>query len=1497
MLPSVLRTAFAVVVLTLIAGLAAFPAWSQPISGQPARSVNLIGPTLDPFDIPDVGLKQQNEPACAIRPDNPGCVICAYNDYRTVDNLGDAWQGVSMSCDVGTGDTWESRIAPGHPGHPHPVDAAFAADPSLAALPGMAIFNFIGGYREENRGVLAIQHWLEVNREDSDPYEPAARTVIAESGTEGRFIDKPDMLAILDSPDGQGTISLDFEMENPDLGTISRAFPTGDLIVAYAVFTGSSSIKLQVKTSDDWGKTWKNQSTKLSEGQNLVSGISLTAIGDTVLAVWRRAGDNNDRDSIMYAVSDDRGKKWTKGEVLADICRFDQVSFASGDYVTFRTNDFPWTANDGENFYVFYSDRNWNGESDCSSGKPRIVFHHSTPDSIDWSNGPAALDDSAAAGPGLQFMPTAFGAKGKVQVAWYDSRREATLPDPLAGLEYWRDSALGDYATPVANVHRKVDVYTARITADKDGDGKPEVSEATRVSRYRIAAEEESGEVAREVEANFANLKLYASGSLPFIGDYIAMAAPEFRRVLVNGETRWMSNAIEDSTSDKVDFFSAWTDQRDVRGRIFPDDLGEKVPYEQTGTGTDSTSETTPENSAAEKADTARFAGLHGPYDPPRDVSKTAEGLVATEDWIGSCADGSFAEPQDRTRNANIYGSLIEDRIQLYTPTPTKPLGGIQRAFPIALRNPNDTETLEYRLRIETQPCDFPEVCRASWRQKPSIPVNFGDSRPDLEEDLSIAPGSALARTVFVVGQSESDSVLVSIYDAAECQGSEPNETCVGASPLLTTVIGGTDTGTSGLLQQPVYRGTSLCEGLTDADFEECFNNLENELHNPELANPDLLNPELANPELLNPELLNPELANPELLNPELANPDLLNPELANPELANPELANPELLNSALTDGDGKLVLDDDGNPVLDPELSRIDYTYAITNTGNITTAYNADLTLAGTNEGDETHNVDSQLIAYTLQIVPTSRDCFFREQYEPQILAVVNMPGSGEPGTGEETLKEADLDNPFEGRISAIAKPGQTIYFTRRVFGTPAELERVSVSGFTASSQAANCSETSKDGEIDSDYVCEDNLDAGREKILVDTLPPKFSGVPDATVFLAAEDADGVCVDLAAELGITATDKDLPVAVACTAGFGSCGADDQREQVPVSPTDADPYTVTCTATDDSGNTAEVGVPVKVTDQAAPMITGPAVEPIVVDEAGTDTATVDLSSYVTVTDNVDPPADIKVECSAIDSDGNSFSGTNLTLLADTYDVTCQATDTAGNQSESVGYVLEIKDRAAPTIEYIGEDPRYAPAETVDGATVDFLGDIQVEDNVDPSPGVTCEPASGSFFPLTPDGTVVTCTATDSAGNTSNPVTFRVVIQYGEAYGIEFSKDNVQSGSSVPLEFGWRDASGSLMDSSAADPVVTAKDCATGMVVLEPGEFPGNSDLRWDASQNIWKFNWQTVCSDSTDQEACPAGSPLPATGAGTDYCVQVISTRTGQTIPENDGFTRITVKD
>ena len=60
-----------------------------------------------------------------------------------------------------------------------------------------------------------------------------------------------------------------------------------------------------------------------------------------------------------------------------------------------------------------------------------------------------------------------------------------------------------------------------------------------------------------------------------------------------------------------------------------------------------------------------------------------------------------------------------------------------------------------------------------------------------------------------------------------------------------------------------------------------------------------------------------------------------------------------------------------------------------------------------------------------------------------------------------------------------------------------------------------------------------------------------------------------------------------------------------------------------------------------------------------------------------------------------------------------------------------------------------------------GTTVDFASYVSATDDRDPNPQISCNPPSGSWFPL--GLTYVTCTATDNAGNRSYPATLRVVV--------------------------------------------------------------------------------------------------------------------------------------
>jgi hypothetical protein len=88
-------------------------------------------------------------------------------------------------------------------------------------------------------------------------------------------------------------------------------------------------------------------------------------------------------------------------------------------------------------------------------------------------------------------------------------------------------------------------------------------------------------------------------------------------------------------------------------------------------------------------------------------------------------------------------------------------------------------------------------------------------------------------------------------------------------------------------------------------------------------------------------------------------------------------------------------------------------------------------------------------------------------------------------------------------------------------------------------------------------------------------------------------------------------------------------------------------------------------------------------------------------------------------------------------LGDAGLVTVHATDEADS------------DVTAPAV--VCPDDLVAEATGPDGATVTFT--VTATDDMDPSPVVVCQPASGSTFPL--GTTTVTCTATDATGNQSS----------------------------------------------------------------------------------------------------------------------------------------------
>jgi uncharacterized protein YjbI with pentapeptide repeats len=412
-------------------------------------------------------------------------------------------------------------------------------------------------------------------------------------------------------------------------------------------------------------------------------------------------------------------------------------------------------------------------------------------------------------------MPAAFGANGKVQLAWYDTRRELEDPNyPRIDLPL-----VADYELLSNLVQRKVDVFTTNITLTPGPTEQDPpvlyIPEPIRASQFSIVVDEHGDRY--ESEASFANKKLFAQGSAPFLGDYIAIAARQFREI-TSGQYagKWMSNAFY--SGGQEDFFAAWTSNRDVTGEI--PGIGAPSGYTKPADAPTSTGSLDDEEAADEMIEKIMLANNQPIPEtgPPRDSAMISEGLDGSDpDALpAQCEFDPDGEPlpvtNERNRDSNIYGSLIKDQLRLYAPTPAKPLTGVVRAFVVALSN-SDINPRTYDLQIIDGNC-YAGACKASFRQNPSTPPYSTVDNPVVDSETVTVPAkSTLARTVFIAGNQ--DPVIV--------QASE------GGSPISTIRLG----------NAPFFEDPENCPELPTGPDPSCTVS-SNELHNLELKTIDV---------------------------------------------------------------------------------------------------------------------------------------------------------------------------------------------------------------------------------------------------------------------------------------------------------------------------------------------------------------------------------------------------------------------------------------------------------------------------------------------------------------------------------------------------------------------------------------------------------------------------------------------------------------------------------
>ncbi len=184
------------------------------------------------------------------------------------------------------------------------------------------------------------------------------------------------------------------------------------------------------------------------------------------------------------------------------------------------------------------------------------------------------------------------------------------------------------------------------------------------------------------------------------------------------------------------------------------------------------------------------------------------------------------------------------------------------------------------------------------------------------------------------------------------------------------------------------------------------------------------------------------------------------------------------------------------------------------------------------------------------------------------------------------------------------------------------------------------------------------------------------------------------------------------------------------------------PTSVSCTATDSSGNTATCSFSVTVNDTGNPTISCPANVTTSTD-AGSCTAAATFTTP-TAADN----------CPGVTSNCAPASGSTFNLGAST--VTCTATDAAGNTG-TCSFTVTVNDTQNPAITCPADI-----SQPVDSGQCSAVVSFNVPTPTDncPSPTAACVPVPGATFPA--GATTVTCTATDGAGNTA-PCSFTVTV--------------------------------------------------------------------------------------------------------------------------------------
>ena len=1228
----------------------------------PGRNVNTVGPAPDgpnPELIGNPLQKQRNEASCDVSPDNALVILCANNDYRGIERFGDSWIGLTQSRDGGL--TWRSRLLPGFPNAP---SLTGAADPVVRTVPGLGLVAYITLSRGDDRGSLSLAVLTARNKENGEPYEFLEKRVIG-TGTPGRFNDKPAMAVEL--KEGGGTIDI-----------AGRRIPRGTIHYAYALFPGNennSASQIYHLLSDDYGRTWSSP-RKLSESLGMNQGVDLSAAGATVVAVWRQVADTNQQDGMVFARSADGGQTWTKPTVLwtGQGRFFDQDT--SG--VQFRTLSMPSVVHDGNAFHAFWSARGFAAHPDDA----RIVVSSSR-DGRNWSS-PSVVENFA--GRGHQIVPQSAVAGGRIQVNWIDTRNNEPGTFDRFIADFRADAAgnrvpltaPADASAPPTVIYRQMaEIFAAQAPASS-ANGQPSLTfvPPAQVSRYRFGLVDGTR---RQLEYSFINARMFKNGQVPFHGDYHAVTGQRYRA----SETTpgaYVRNTAP-STNHAV-FYSAFTDNREAQGYLWA--------------GPPSTSFTPASTLVGESGEDPSVACT--PSDTTADTTVWAPG------------------DSTRSRYQNIYAAATLPGLIVASPSASKPTGTLERAFVIFVHNLTGQDRT-YRFSIANQPADASPVGtgRASFRQDdPNVPTSScADGAPCAALDVTISRASSVTRTVYVRSIEKRPRIVVRVEEQGGA--GQTGSVILNANPDISE-IESPDGGLPDIMAYELYepdvltRQTTLySSSLTNPDVTPVTTTIQN---------PRIEYPRIEYPRIEYPRIEYPRIEYPRIEYDPLGTPRIEYPRIEYPRIEYASIENPRIEYSAITGGDAVAITEVTWPVTTDGANTTTAMTAKTFVNGSLTGITSAQLlvsiphftTVTRTCGGQPITIVENQVVVSTVLDPaalartaggpdtvnpPVTQPTFF---VSPNQVAYVTLRIVGrsdallasrvgiivrsqaDTSDGDESAENEDSDTGVETVPDTTAP---SINLGELAGGITAEGNRPGGAdvGFVVSatdeggSATVSCARTLA-GSTDATLAPSDGTTAfyavGSWQVTC-TAVDEAGNQASAGFSLSVVDTKPPTLDVSAlEISLTFTTGGAVVSYTSSTAAVSDAVDPTPTVVCVPPAGTvfplGPAQITCTASDDFGNTTVATRSFTVTDTVAPVLS---VSSVTVEATSAAGAVVALP--VTATDSVD--ATPTITCTP--ASGSTFP-------IGVTPVSCVAVDDSGNTSAAATLTVTVRDTLAPT---------------------------------------------------------------------------------------------------------------------------------------------------------------------------------------------------------------------